>query len=165
MGFFRATLSLALLFLTGCGFLKTLGRLDFGGDDKKPFEAEFFWDRWPEIKDEDPKNPGFDTDGNKIPSPETYVTLYFPKITAGAAGIVHGEQSRFTPTIGAVVADLKAPYVRWWQVQIVGGADMVGAGLYKRWTSIFEFDTGGGWAYDPARKKGFWWLGFSITKF
>lgn len=166
MGSSRTLLvSLLALPMMGCGFVKTLSRLDFGGDDNKPFEAEMFWDRWPEIKEEDPKNPGFDADGNKIPKPETYITMYFPKITAGASGTVYGDKSRITPTVGIVAADLKAPYVRWWQVEVIGGADMVGVGLFKRWTSVFEFDTGVTYFWDPSTHK--WGLaaGFTITKF
>lgn len=115
--------------------------LDFGGKDEKAWELQFFWDRAPAIGKEDPKNPGFDTDGNKIPSPEIYATYYFPDIHAGFAGEIK-PKARMTPVVGVELLEFKIPYARWFNLQVQGGADIVSIYLGKRFTSIIEVTVG-----------------------
>lgn len=123
---------------SACG----IGRyLDFGGVDKKPFEVRFFWDRGPKIGPEDPSNPGYDKDGNKIPSPGVAATYFFPDIHAGMAWI-DGNKQLLTPTINIELMEFKVPFLRWFIVAVGAGSQEVHIYLGKRITSVLETSIG-----------------------
>lgn len=138
--------------------------MDFGGDDKKQWEFQFFWDRAPEIGEEDPKNPGFDKDGNKIPSPEVYATYYFPDIHAGLGAEI-GPKARITPVVGIELFEFKVPYARWFSFQVQGGADIVNVYLGKRLTSIFEVTVGPWFGRDFEQNDWAYGVGGTLIKF
>lgn len=149
---------LVFLFLASCKFL------DFGGDDKKAFEFRFFWDRAPAIGAEDPENPGFDKDGNKIPSPEVYATYYFPDVTAGLH-VTIGTDPRLTPTVGIEFFEAKLWKLRWFSGQIFAGDQLVGFGFYKRLTSIYEITVGPFVGYDLDEHDWTWGCGGTLLRF
>jgi len=149
---------LAFLLLASCKFL------DFGGDDKQSFEFRFFWDRAPAIGAEDPENPGFDKDGNKIPSPEVYATYYMPDICTGLNVVVQ-PKGRITPVLGVELAEFKLPYLRWFSVQVQGGAQLVDVYVGKRLTSIFEVTIGGWYGWDFEERDWSWGVGGTLLRF
>ncbi len=130
------------LLLVGCaGF-----QLDFGGDDDKDWEFKFFWDDRPQVGEEDPENPGFDKDGNKIPPPEVLATYAMPDIHAGYAWL-DGDDPKVTPTINVELAEYKVPYLRWHIIAVGGGSNEAHIYVGKRLTSIVETSIGVMWAY------------------
>lgn len=114
--------------------------LDFGGSDSS-WEWKWGWDKGVEVGEEDPENPGFDRDGNKIPSPEVLATYTFPDIHTGIAWI-GSDDARITPTLNLELAEFKVPYLRWFSVQVGAGANETHVYLGKRMTSIFEVSVG-----------------------
>lgn len=157
----RSLLAFALSLLTGCSFLGGLDRL---GNNEPAWDFRLTWDRFPAPGPENPSTPGFDADGNRIPAPETQALFSFPPITAGLSVEAY-PHVRVTPTVGVAVIDFKVPYARWMDVQLFGGSQELGVGIYKRWTSIIELTTGAGLIWDFEAKKPGAVLGFTITKF
>jgi len=151
-------LVLAALSCASCKYL------DFGGDDEKAFEARFFWDRIPKMGEEDPENPGFDRDGNKLPSPETLVTYYMPDVSVGMALEVQ-PQARLTPLMSLEVMEFKVPKLRWFSVQLMAGMDMIGLYCGKRFTSILEITAGPWFGRDLIEDDFAWGLSATIQKF
>lgn len=157
---FLLALSLALAG-EGCSFL---GSLDQMHNQEPAWELHLTWDRTEKIGPEDPANPGFDKDGNKIPKPETAALFNFPPITAGLEMTVL-DRVKMTPTVGIALLDLKVPYARWFDVQVFGGYQQAGLGLYKRFTSIIEICAGVGVVWDFDRRRPLPVIGVTITKF
>ncbi len=158
----RLCLSSALaLALGGCSFFSGLDQIH---QNEPAWDIHLTWDRTEHIETEDPANPGFDKDGNKIPKPETAALFNFPPITAGL-GVTVESPVKVTPTVGVALVDLKAPYVRWMDVQAFGGYQQLGVGLYKRWTSIVEICTGVGVVRDFDQRRWLPMIGVTITKF
>lgn len=156
---------LSLVFaLAGCSFF---GSLDQIHEKEPPFDVHFTWDRGPDIgppatTGEDGKK--YDKDGNLIPTPETKATYSFPPVTAGLDATVW-DKYKVTPTIGIALIDLKVPYARWFDVQVFGGYQQAGIGLYKRFTSIIEICAGVGVVWDFDLRKPLPVVGFTITRF
>lgn len=147
-----------LMLISGCSIL------DFGGNDAEPFEIRTFWSQGPSIGQEDPNNPGFDKDGNKIPPPEVLATYQFPDIHAGISAVIQ-PKPRFTPTIGIELCEVKLPYIRWISLQAQGGADLASIYAGKRLTSIFEV-TVGPWFGRDFREDGWsWGVGGTVIRF
>ena len=121
----KKILFLLLLLCTGCS----------------SFEVKPFWGDAPKIGKEDPDNPGFDSDGNKIPPPEVLATYSFPDIHAGYAWVA-GEKNKITPTLGVEIMEVKIPLLRWFSVQVGAGSDELHLYIGKRFTSIFEITAG-----------------------
>ena len=90
--------------------------------------------------------PGYDSDGNLLVSTEIENTYRFPDIHAGVTYDV--EFGRVRPVLEVELLEFKAPYVRWNQVGILVGEDLIGAHLSHRWTSIYEVSTGVWVGYD-----------------
>jgi hypothetical protein len=152
------TTSFLLCSLPGCSYL------DFGGNDEKQFEVRFFWQNGPSIGPEDPDNPGFDKDGNKRPSPEVLATYTFPDIHAGMNGQI-GPKGRITPTMGIELVEVKVPYLRWFNLQVQGGYQLVDLYLGKRFTSIFEVTVGPWIGWDFEADATAWGVGGTLIKF
>jgi hypothetical protein len=152
--------AIILLFplLPGCAYL------DFGWDDKTSWDFKPFWDTGITIGEEDPENPGYDKDGNKIPSPEVLATYTFPDVTAGMHVLI-GRDARITPTVGMEMFETKLGPTRWWSGQFFGGNQVAGFGLYKRWTSIYEITTGPFVCWDFEARGLNYGVGFTLIKF
>lgn len=160
---FLPIVSLALV-LGGCSFF---GSLDQIHENEPSWAFQFTWERGPDIgpaasTGEDGKK--YDKDGNLIPSPETKATYSFPPITAGL-DITVWDKYKMTPTLGVALIDAKAPYLRWMDVQVFGGYQQAGIGVYKRFTSIIEICAGVGVVWDFDMKKPIPVIGITITKF
>jgi len=158
--------SLLLLLMSGCGVI------DFGGKDDKPYEWRWGWDRGIQsIGKEDPKNPGYDMDGNLIPSAEVKATYQFPDVDAGMAYVISDDNSRITPTLGVEMAEFKVPYLRWFKVDVGAGSNYPYVYVGKRITSIYEISVGACYGYDLEEKdngdrEGWGWAGAgTIIKF
>lgn len=154
----KTLLLLALPLLCGCGIL------DFGGDDSKSFEFRPFWSNGPSVGDEDPENPGFDKDGNKIVSKEVLATYTFPDIHAGLHAVV-AKEPRITPTVAVELFEVKVPYARWFSAQVSGGDQLVDFYLGKRLTSIFEVTVGPFAGWDFETHDWTWGVGGTVLKF
>lgn len=128
-------LVLGLLVLPGCSIL------DLGEKDDEPWEFRLGWDKGIKIGEEDPDNPGFDRDGNKIVSGEVLATYTLPDVHTGIAW-VNGEDPRITPTVNVELCEFKVPYLRWFSVQVGAGSQEAHIYLGKRLTSIFEVTVG-----------------------
>ena len=129
------TLAAILSLLPSCSLL------DFGGDDEKQWEFQFFWDQGPQIGEEDEDNPGFDKDGNKIPPPEVLATYLFPDVSAGYAWL-DGDDPKITGTLNIEIAEFKVPYLRWFSIQAGAGSNEAHIYVGKRLTSIVEVTIG-----------------------
>jgi hypothetical protein len=131
--------------LPGCSVLRAL---DFGGDDKKPFEFYFGWERGIETSKAKPGQ----VDANGVYQPETpevNAILGFPNIHAGLAAEIRPDP-RITPVVAVEVCRMKFPYVRWWEIQVGAGAQLVEASFTKRLISVFEVTVGPwiGWDFE-----------------
>jgi hypothetical protein len=156
---FRKLFPTLFLFAAGCSYL------DFGGNDEKDFELRFFWDRVPfRIGEEDPNNPGFDKDGNKLVSPEILATYYFPDVTAGVYAVVQPEP-RITPTVGIELFEAKLWKARWFSAQVFAGHQLVGFSFNKRLTSIVEITAGPFVGRDFGEDEWAWGIGGTLLKF
>lgn len=140
-----AVLVAAMFALPGCSVLRAL---DFGGDDKKPFEFHFGWDHGIETSKAKPGQ----VDANGVYQPETpevNAILGFPNIHAGLACEIRPDP-RITPVVAVEVCRVKFPYVRWWELQVGAGAQLVEASFTKRLISVFEVTAGPwvGWDFE-----------------
>lgn len=145
-------------------FTASCAVLDFGGDEKVPFEFRSFLTDGPRVGEEDPENPGFDKDGNKIPPQEVLATYQFPDIHAGLHAVM-GKGPRITPTVSVELFEVKIPYARWFSVQASAGDQLVDVYLGKRLTSIFEVTVGPFYGWDFEERDWTWGVGGTIIKF
>lgn len=145
------------ILMSGCA------ALDFGGDDKKPFE--FFWGWQHGVHDSAAKPGEVDEHGVYKPeTPEAEALLGFPNIHAGIAYEIR-PQSRVTPTVSVEAFRVKVPYARWWELQIGAGAQLVEASFTKRLLSVYEVTAGPwiGWNFE--RHAVAWGVCFTLIKF
>jgi hypothetical protein len=127
----------ALGILSGCSVFRAL---DFGGDDKNPVEFYFGWQHGVE---QSKAKPGqVDAHGVYQPeTPEVDAILGFPNIHAGLAGEIRPDP-RITPVVAVELCRMKFPYVRWWELQVGAGAQLIEASFTKRLISVFEVTAG-----------------------
>lgn len=162
-------LFVSLFSLAGC---KLLAALDFGGDDKSSWEIHAGWEHG--IHDSAAKPGQVDKDGVYKPeTPEAEAILGFPNIHAGVAGEIY-PKGKITPTVQVEAFRFKVPELRWWEVQVGAGANMVDLYLGKRLVSVFEITAGPwvGWDFVDSHKRGpntldklAYGLAFTIIKF
>jgi len=138
-----------LLILAMAPLFGGCGTLDFGGIDEKPFEFRLGWDKGIQpIGQEDPNNPGYDMDGNLIPSDEVKATYAFPDVSAGMAYVFSEDNARATPTLGVEMFEVKVPYLRWLKCDVGAGHNYPYVYLGKRITSVYEISAGVMFGYD-----------------
>ena len=128
------------------------------------FEVKPFWGDAPQIGKENPETPGFDKDGNKIPSPEVLATYYFPDIHAGYAW-VDGDKGKLTPTLGVEILEVKVPVLRWFSIQLGAGTDELHVYVGKRFTSVFEITAGPMFSRRFDEEEWSWGFGATVIKF
>jgi len=134
--------------LAGCGIL------DFGGNDQKKWEFRPSWSRGlPDIGPEDPKHPGYDANGNLIPSKEVAMTYKIPDISSGVAYVFDGGQGKTTPLLMAKVFEIKIPVLRWFTCDVGAGANYPCIFFGKRLTSIYEISIGATLGYDLDHRR------------
>lgn len=157
----KAFLGIVLgLSASGCSFLSAL---DFGGDDKVAWEFHWGWSHG--IHDSTAKPGKVDENGVYKPeTPEVEAILGFPNIHAGMAFEVQ-PKARMTPTVAVELCRAKVPVLRWWELQIGAGAQLVEVSLTKRLISVFEVTAGPwiGWDFD--RRALAYGACFTIIKF
>ena len=110
-----------------------------------------------------PTNPQYDVDGNLIVSPEISNTYRMPDIHAGVA--LDWNFKRVRPVIEMEMFEFKAPYVRYNEVGVFAGDDLIGIHLSHRWTSIVEFNTGVFGGYDTMEHHSTFGLSLLMIKF
>lgn len=155
------SLSLILGACVGCSGMA----LDFGGDDTKPFEFDWGWERGvTPAGPENPATPGFDKDGNKIVPKEVSNTYTFPAVSAGVDAEVY-PKGNLTPSIGLTAFEFKLPYARWFSVQPHVGADLVDIYVGKRLTSIYEITIGPWFGRNYKDHEWCGGLGLTLIKF
>lgn len=143
----------AVLGLLGSG-CSLLAALDFGRDGKKAFEFAFGWEHG--IHDSKAKPGEVDKDGVYKPeTPEAEAILGFPNLHAGVAGEIR-PKGRMTPTVAVEIFRVKAPYVRWWELQVGAGANLIEVSFTKRLVSVFEVTLGpwAGWDFEESHRRG-----------
>jgi hypothetical protein len=142
----KTLLALVLgLSLSGC---KVLAALDFGGDPKSDWDFKFGWQH--DIHDSSAKPGEVDENGVYKPeTPEVDAILGFPNIHAGIAGQIR-PVGRVTPVVAIEVCRVKVPWLRWWELQIGAGNQLVEVSFTKRLVSVFEVTAGPwiGWDFD-----------------
>jgi len=141
----------ALLACQGCSVMKAL---DFGGTDAKPFEFHFGWEHG--IHDGKAPPGKVDQDGVYTPeTPEVDSILGFPNIHAGVAGEIE-PKGHVTPTVQVEACRFKVPELRWWEIQVGAGTQMVDIYLGKRLVSVYEVTAGPwvGWDFDYSHTRG-----------
>ncbi len=109
------------------------------------------------------EHPGYDEDGNLIVDPEIRWTYHMPDIHAGFTYDFKFRRAR--PVIGLELCEFKAPLIRWNQIGVFGGEDLVGVHLSHRWTSIFEVSTGVWYGYDTSEQQPTFGVALLIIKF
>jgi hypothetical protein len=162
-------MSVLALPLMGCGLMKAL---DFGGTDEKAFEFHFGWEHG--IHDGSAPPGKVDKDGVYTPeTKEVDSILGFPNIHAGLAYEIQ-PKGRITPTVQVEAFRFKVPELRWWEIQVGAGAQIVELYLGKRLVSVYEVTVGPwvGWDFDESHKQGpgffsklAWGVGFTLIKF
>jgi hypothetical protein len=140
-----------------------LRALDFGGDDKKPFEFRLGWERGIEVGQGKPGT----VDANGVYKPETpeaEAILQFPDIHAGIVAEIQPDP-RMTPTVAVELCDFKLWKARWFSVHVGAGSQLAYAFLGKRLVSVFEVHIGPwvGWDFDEHDWA--WGIGGSLIKF
>jgi len=157
----RIMLLLALVpFLPACSVLRVL---DFGGDDKKSFEFRFGWEHGIEQSTAPPRQT--DECGVYHPeTPEVDALLSFPDIHAGL-NVLASLKPRITPTVGLELAEFKVPYLRWFNVQIQGGTDLVDIYVGKRLLAVYEVTIGPWYGYDFTENRGTFGIGATLIRF
>lgn len=159
-GWNLAALVVAFAILSGCSVLRAL---DFGGDDKKPFEFRFGWERG--IEQSKAKPGQVDANGVYQPeTPEVDAILQFPDIHAGVMVEIQ-PKGRVTPTVQVELCEFKVPYARWFGVQFGAGYQMLDVYVGKRLISVFEITFGPwvGWDFDLDDWA--WGAGGTLIKF
>lgn len=148
------------LFMTGCSVLSAL---DFGGDPKSDWEMHFGWEHG--IHDSTAKPGQVDDKGVYKPeTPEAESILGFPNIHAGMAWQIR-PVGRVTPTVAVEACRVKVPYLRWWELQLGAGNQLVEASFTKRLVSVFEVTAGPWLGWDFDRQALAWGLCFTLIKF
>jgi hypothetical protein len=146
--------------LTGCSVLRVL---DFGGDDKKPFEFRLGWDKGVEHSTAKPGQ----TDDQGVYQPETpevEAVLNMPNINAGMAAEIQ-PQPRITPTVSVEAFSFKVPYARWFSVQAGAGDQLVNVYIGKRIVSVFEITVGPWVGWDTEKDDWAFGIGGTIIRF
>ena len=144
----------------GCSVTRAL---DFGGSDEKPFEFRFAWQKRFETSKAEPGK--VDAEGVYQPeTPEVDAALQFPDIHAGLNAEVRPE-FKLTPTVGVEVVEFKVPYLRWFNVQVQGGNQLVDVYLGKRLISVFEVTIGPWYGYDFEEHDTCWGVGGTLIRF
>lgn len=157
----RHVLLLALIpFLPACAVMKIL---DFGGDDSKAFEFRFGWEHGIEQSTAPPGQT--DECGVYHPeTPEVDALLSFPDIHAGL-NVLISSKPRITPTVGLELMEFKVPYLRWFNVQIQGGTDLVDIYVGKKLLSVYEVTVGPWYGYDFAENTRVYGIGGTLIRF
>jgi len=152
---------LALFFLlSGCA---AAGKLDFGGDDKKPFELRWAWEKGVEQSKAEPGK--VDADGVYQPeTPEATAALQFPDIHAGMNVEIRPEV-KLTPTVGVEILEFKVPYLRWFNVQAQAGNQLIDVYCGKKLLSVYEITAGAWFGYDMDEHDTCWGVGGTLIKF
>lgn len=157
----KTILALVLgLSTAGC---KVLAALDFGGDPKSDWEIHAGWEHG--LHDSTALPGQVDDKGVYKPeTPEVDSILGFPNIHAGVSGQIR-PMGRVTPTVSIEACRVKAPYLRWWELQIGAGNQLVEASFTKRLVSVFEVTAGPwiGWNFDFHALA--WGVCFTLIKF
>lgn len=157
-GLLKTLLAIVLgVSLAGCA------ALDFGGDPQSSWEAHFGWEHG--IHDSAAKPGQVDDKGIYKPeTPEAESILGFPNIHAGIAVQVE-PQTRVTPTVAVEIIRVKVPYLRWWELQIGAGNQLVEASFTKRLVSVFEITAGPWIGFNFDRHAVAWGVCFTLIKF
>lgn len=154
--------ALYLLPLWAC--LSSCGYMDFGGDPEKSWDFVPFWAGATSLGPEDPKNPGYDADGNRIPPPEVAAVYALPDIHAGF-DVSCSPKARITPVVGVELAEVRVPYLRWFNAQVQVGNQLADFYVGKRFTSIIEITAGLWWGRDFEEDAWSWGIGGTLIRF
>jgi len=108
-------------------------------------------------------HPEYDNDGNLIVSPEVVRSYRIPDIHVGAFWDVTEDKLR--SVLEVEVFELKVPRFNHFPVGIVAAEQYLGIHISKRWTSVFEIETGIAVGRDFDSDKNTVGLGALIIKF
>lgn len=116
-------------------------------EKERSWDFKWSWDRGvatPGAPGDD--HPDYDEDGNLIVNPEIVRTYQIPDIHAGAIWDITEDKLRSVMEVE--IFELKVPVLRHLPVGIVAGEQYLGGHISKRWTSVFEVETGLFWGRD-----------------
>lgn len=108
-------------------------------------------------------NPEYDDEGNLIVSSEVVNTHKIPDLHTGFLWDI--EEDKLRASLEVEVFELQVPRLGYLPVGIVGAEQYLGLHLSKRWTSIFEVETGVFFGRDFEVDKNTWGLAGMIIKF
>jgi hypothetical protein len=108
-------------------------------------------------------NPQYDDDGNLIVAPEVVRTYKVPDLHTGLLWDVTEDKLR--AALEVEIFELKVPKLRYLPVGIVGAEQYLGLHISKRWTSIYEIETGVFFGRDFDVDRNTWGLAGLIIKF
>jgi hypothetical protein len=151
---------LACAALSGCSILRAL---DFGGDQTKPFEFRFGWERG--IERSQAKPGGVDEHGVYKPeTPEAEALLSFPDVHAGTMVVVQ-PHARITPIVLVEICEFKLWHLRWFSLQVGAGHQLAEVYLGKRLLAVLEITVGGWVGWDFEEDSVGWGVGGTLIRF
>ena len=108
-------------------------------------------------------NPDYDADGNLIVNPEIVRSYKIPDIHAGFS--YDFTEDKLRSLLEVELFELKVPKLRYLPVGITAAEQYLGMHISKRWTSIFEIETGLFLGRDFDTDRNTWGIGGLIIKF
>lgn len=108
-------------------------------------------------------NPEYDNDGNLIVSPEVARTYKIPDLHTGLG--YDFTEDKLRALLEVELFELKVPKLRYLSVGVLGAEQFLGVHLSKRWTSIFEVESGIFCGYDFDTKATTWGISALVIKF
>lgn len=148
--------------LGGCSFLKAL---DYDGNEKLAFEFRFGWEHGIEASKAKPGG----VDENGVYQPEASgvdAVLSFPGVSTGILWEASPDP-RMTPVVALEAFRFKTPvpFLRWWTVQVGGGAQIAEVYVGKLVVPVVDITVGPWFGWDFEERKKAWGLGATIFKF
>jgi len=108
-------------------------------------------------------NPNYDDEGNPIVSPEVARTYSAPDLHTGLLFDV--KEKKVRAALEVEVFELKVPKLRYMPFGVLGAEQFLGVHLSKRWSSIFEIESGIFCGEDFNTHEIVWGLSGLIIKF
>lgn len=132
--------------------------------EEKAWDFKWSWDRGVAAPGEPSEDhPEYDEDGNLIVSPEIVRTYRIPDIHAGL--MYDLSEDKLRSLLEVEVFELKVPKLRYLPVGVTAAEQYLGVHISKRWTSVFEIETGIFLGHDFEKDRNTWGLGGLIIRF
>ena len=131
---------------------------------EKSWGFKWAWDRGISAPGKPSKeNPDYDDDGNLIVSPEVVNTYKIPDLHSGFG--YDFKADKFRAFLEMEVCEFKVPKFRYLPVGFLAAEQFVGVHLSKRWSSIFEIESGVFVGKDFETNETTWGISALVIKF